>query len=302
MRGLVNDLKVSSPRTLAEALRLLADPKNDGMRPLAGGTDLMVLLNEGVLQGEHFLDLSGIAALRRIKVEQRKVIIGATATYQSIQDEATVRRRFPTLIESSRWTGALQIQARGTLGGNIANASPAADSVPVLVALGAVLHLAKKGRKRAVPIDEFFLGYKKTALEPGELITAIELPNAPPRSKQYFRKVGTRNAQSISRVMMAGVIQRDADRVVQYARLAIGSVGPTVVRLTAVEDALLGKKLTAATRRKAKAALDATIVPLDDIRATADYRRFAAHGCLDQILTESESTAPADWKNPFKQL
>lgn len=274
MRTALSRVAVHQPRTLAEALRLLRD--EGPLVPLAGCTDVYVGLNFGTAPPGPFLDLSGLRELRGIRRRGGGLSIGALVTFAELGRDPLIARGAPTLAEAARQVGGVQIQNRATLGGNIANASPAADGVPVLAAADARLWLASAEGERRVPVTGFFSGYRRTVLAPGELIRAIELPA--PSGRPWFRKVGTRAANAIAKVVLAGV--RDTP-----PRLALGSVGPTVLRLPRTEAALAA----GATADEAAAVLDTEISPIDDLRSTADYRRRVAANLLRQFWKE---TAP----------
>jgi CO/xanthine dehydrogenase FAD-binding subunit len=260
------------PKTLAAALRML---RRDGpLIPLAGCTDLLVALNFGTLPGTRFLDLSRLGPLRRIRERDDLLVIGALATYTDLIRSRLVRRRLPMLVAAAREIGGPQIQNRGTLGGNIANASPAGDALPVLAAAEATVVLASADGERRVPFTGFYTGYRKTVMRPDELIVAVEVP--PVAGAQWFRKVGTRAAQAISKVVMAAV---RAER----PRVALGSVAPTVVRLPATEAALAAGRPIAEAQR----VLREEIRPIDDVRSTADYRRTVAANLLARFWADT---------------
>ena len=237
-------MTVLRPATPKEALRHLA--RTPTALPLAGGTDLMVAWNLGVLNGRAVLDLSRLGEWTRIVNGTRSLRIGSLVTYAAVQRHPGILRRFPLLAEAAATIGGVQIQARGTIGGNIANASPAADSVPPLLVYDA--RVAPRERDAAAAssrVDEVFAGVKKTTLEPGELIEAIELPMpARPPDRQIFRKVGTRAAQAISKIVLAGVLWLAKDATVADVRLALGSMAPTPRRLRHAEAVLKGRRLT----------------------------------------------------------
>ena len=201
MATALSRLPLLQPRTLAEALRLLRD--EGPLVPLAGCTDLYVGLHFGTVREPRFLDLQGLRALRGIRLSGETLVIGALATYSELIASPLVRRRLPILAEASRWVGSPQIQNRGTLGGNVANASPAGDTLPVLAVAEATVLLRSVDGERRVPFGAFYTGYRQTVMRPDELIVAIEVP--PVEGRQWFRKVGTRAAQAISKVVMAAV-------------------------------------------------------------------------------------------------
>jgi xanthine dehydrogenase small subunit len=272
MRGVVSSLELVEPRSLDHALRLLRD--DPPLTPLAGCTDLYVHLNFGTLAERRFLDLWKLNALRRIDVRGDVLVIGALATFSQISRSRHIRRRLPMLVAAAREIGGAQIQNRGTIGGNIANASPAADSLPVLAVADAVIVLRSVAGERRVRCTEFYAGYRQTVMRPDELIIAVEVPSI--AGHQWFRKVGTRAAQAISKVVMAGV--RHAS-----PRIALGSVAPTVLRLPRTE-ALLAQ---GASIDDAVAALEAEIRPIDDVRSTAEYRRRVAGNLLRRFWAET---------------
>ena len=272
MRGPVSPLVLLQPRSLKAALRLLRD---DGpLVPLAGCTDLFVGLNFGTLGDQRFLNIWPIDELRGITVEGNALRIGATTTWSAIARSRIVQRRVPMLVAAAREIGAIQIQNRGTIGGNIANGSPAGDSLPVLAAAEALVELRSAEWIRKVPFTAFYTGYRQSVMRPGELITAIEIP--PISGEQWFRKVGTRAAQSISKVVIAAV-GGDAPRV------AFGSVAPTVIRVRRTEHALA----SGASLAEAQRILQEEITPIDDLRSTAAYRRRVAGNLLAQFWTET---------------
>jgi CO/xanthine dehydrogenase FAD-binding subunit len=289
MRAALSTLDVARPRDLGHALELLHASLGDGrLVPLAGGTDLFVTLNSGVVPGRRFLDLWGLRELRGVRERGGRLVLGALTTFSEIREHALVRRRYPALAAAAAEVGAWQIQNRGTLGGNIANASPAGDSLPVLLVLEAVVHARSVRGAREVPFTALFRGYRDLALEPDELIAAVSLPPAPARAKQFFRKVGTRRAQSISKVVLAGLLRLGRDGRVDLARVALGSVAPVTLRAGRTEHALLGARPSVAAAAAARAALLEDIAPIDDIRSDREYRRRVSGNVLEQFLRVAE--------------
>ena len=288
MRAALTALGVVRPRALAHALGLMhASLRGERLVPLAGGTDLLVLLNSGAVPGRRFLDLSGLRGLRGVRERGGGLAIGALTTFADLRGDARVARRYPALAAAAAGIGAWQVQNRATLGGNVANASPAGDSLPVLMALEAVVHARSVRGTREVPFAGLFLGYRDLALEPDELITAVSLP-PPPRARQFFRKVGSRRAQSISKVVLAGLLRTGRDGRVDLARVALGSVAPVTLRARRVEQALLGARPCAAAAEVARAALLRDIAPIDDVRSERDHRLRVAGNVLVQFLRVAE--------------
>ena len=282
MRAYLPDYELKTPANLAEALGLLsAEP--GVWRPFAGGTDLMVLLEAGKLAHKRFVSLWSLPELRGIEVSDNHVTIGAMTTYSQVQRHDVLREEFPLLGEAASLTGAVAIQNRGTLGGNVANASPAADSLPALLVYEAELELISSGGSRVVPYVGFHTGYKTSVMHEDELIRAIRLPRMTAGWRQHSRKVGTRKAQAISKVCIAAMAKLDGDAI-KDIRLAYGSVAPTPVRATKTEAALKGRKPDSATINAARTELLNELKPIDDVRSTADYRSWVAANLLEEFL------------------
>jgi CO/xanthine dehydrogenase FAD-binding subunit len=277
---------VTSPRDLPEAYAALAAGSADvPIRPIAGGTDLMVsLTGELAPPPASVVDLWAIDALRGIAIDGDALTLGALATYTDIRRSALCREHVPALVDAAATIGAVQIQNRGTLGGNIANASPAGDTLPVLLAADAVIVLGSERGERDVPAADFWTGYRQTALAHDELIVRIRLPLAAEREMR-FRKVGTRRAQAISKVVMAVAWQGDGTW--RDVRVALGSVAPTPVRATATERALEGRPPNPETADAAAETLAGELAPIDDVRSTAEYRRFVAARVLHRIVRDA---------------
>lgn len=267
------------PRDLEEAVSLRA--AHPDWMLLAGGTDLMVNANHKP-EPAGILDLWRLPGIGFIRVEDNAIAIGAGTTWHEVERHPTIRKTLAPLALAAREIGALQIQARATLGGNVGTSSPVGDSLPVLLALDAQLELASPRGHRTVPYATWCTGYRKTHLAPDELIVAahIRLPSASTRIT--WRKVGTRRAQSISKVMGAAAITLDGGVVVS-ARVALGAVADRPIRIAAVEDAVKGLPLVHAPDA-ARAALRSAIAPIDDIRSTATYRREVAENIVARFF------------------
>lgn len=265
-------LALERPRSLKQALAMLADDPE--LTPLAGCTDVYVGLHFGTLARRRFLDLWNLKDLRGISVDRDTLRIGAMTTYTDIIGSKLVQKRAPMLVAASREVGGAQIQNRGTLGGNVANASPAGDTLPVLAAANARVVLRSHSATRTVPFETFYTGYRTSVRQPDELIIAIEIPRVDGR--QWWRKVGTRRAQAISKIMMAAVRGREV-------RIAIGSVAPTVVLATEAAAILTSDGSIA----DAQAALLKAIAPIDDVRSTGEYRAKVAANLLQSFWTQT---------------
>ena len=270
MRALIPDYQLTTPASLADALALL---KNEPgvWKPSAGGTDLMVLLEAGKLPHRKYINIWKLGELRGIDVTNTHVILGALTTYTEVQAHPILQSEFSMLCQAASETGGLAIQNRGTLGGNIINASPAADSPPALLAYDAEIELISAAGSRWIPYHGFHTGYKQMQLGADELLARIRLPRNTEGATHYYRKVGTRKAQAISKVCLAAT-GRISDGQINDTRIALGSVAPIVVRCVQTENALRGRKPDAETIASACDALLHEVSPIDDIRSTADYR------------------------------
>ena len=284
MRAYIPSYELRAPASLPSALALL-EQEPGSWQPFAGGTDLMVLLEAGKLAHRHFLSLTKLPELRGIEVAPEAVTLGAMTTYTEIQRHPLLQAEFPLLCAAARETGSVATQNRGTLGGNIVNASPAADSPPALLVYDAELELLSARGTRRLPYRGFHTGYKQMLLVPGELVGRIRLPRRPAQWRQYYRKVGTRKAQAISKACFAGAARMEGGAI-RDVRIALGSVAPIVVRAVKTEEALRGAKLTPETIAAANEALAKEISPIDDIRSTARYRLRVAQNLLEEFLQQ----------------
>ena len=270
--------------TLAEAYQLLAE-RGKGVRVIAGGTDLMVLMNARQLDARPFLDIWRVEELRGVGDEGEHLRVGALTTYTQLIRSPLVRRYAPALAAASRTVGAVQIQNRGTLGGNVVNASPAGDSLPVLAACDAELEIGSARGLRRVAFNAFYTGYRQTVLAADELLVAVRLPKLREGERDFFYKVGTRRAQAISKVVMAaraGV----SGRVVASIGIGIGSVAPTVIRATQTEALLAGQALTPGLVKQAQETIAGEVSPITDLRSTAHYRRTVTGNVLAKCLRQ----------------
>jgi len=281
----LGDPAAVTPRTLAEAYDLLA---TGAWRPIAGGTDALVERTAGIPDPRGYLDLGQLEQLRGIRVLDGALEIGAGTTYAELRRDAVVARHAPILAEMAAQVGAAQIQNRGTLGGNLATASPAGDSLPVLLALDAEIVVGSARGERVIAAGAFFPAYRRTALASDELILRIRVPLDPGRHVA-FRKVGTRRAQAISVVVMAVAWHLEAHETPgtwHDVRIALGSVAPTPIRARATEAVLEGAPPGAEVAGLAAATLAAEIAPIDDVRSTAEYRRVVAGRVLHRIVRD----------------
>lgn len=273
--------RAHAPASLSEALAVLVE--NPNARPVAGCTDLMVGAGEGRAAFDAVLDLTRIPEIHGIMREADGWRIGATATFTEIQRAPGLAASLPILAEAASWVGGWQIQNRATIGGNAANASPAGDSLPVLLALDAAVVLVGPRGERTVPYDAFHLAYRRTAIQPGEILAWILVPEPAPGTIQFFRKIGTREAQSISKVVVAMAARRDGGAL-RDVRIAAGSVAPVPVRLRAAEAACEGRDTGEATAVAAGRAAAGEVAPIDDVRSTAAYRAHVLERTVRRMI------------------
>jgi CO/xanthine dehydrogenase FAD-binding subunit len=273
-----------APGSLDAVLSLLAESPGEFL-PIAGGTESMVAFGAGRLQAKKLVSLWGLKELRFISATDETFTIGAGSTFTDIRGHPIIASDFPMLAQAASWTGSIANQNRGTLGGNIVNGSPAADSPPALLAYGAELELISLRGSRRVAYDGFHLSYKKTALALDELVYAIHLPRGFDGYVQYSRKVGTRNAQAISKVAIAALALMK-DGVIEDVRIGAASLREIPMRCKGVERTLLRKQVSKETIEAARARLSDEILPIDDIRSTARYRAAIAGNLLQEFLNK----------------
>jgi len=287
MRSFLRDFDLAAPKTLDEALQTLAREPGQ-WRPFAGGTDLMVLLEAGKLPPGRYLSLWHLRELRGIQVDDHAIALGALTTYADVMAAPILRVECPSLGRAAAETGGVATQNRGTLGGNIANGSPAADSPPALLLYDAELELVSVRGTRRVAYDRFHLGYKHMDLAPDELIRTIRVARGRGGWRHAWRKVGTRRAQAISKICFAAALDLAGD-VVRDVRIALGSVAPTVVRAARAEASIRGRALDAETIAACREALAGEITPIDDLRSTAAYRARVAGNLLQEFLATAST-------------
>jgi xanthine dehydrogenase FAD-binding subunit len=278
------------PTSLAAALALLAEATS---RPcvIAGGTDLMVERQLGnAAAPDAWLDLSAIPELQGIDADADTLRIGAATPLRAVAGHSGVQARWPMLTASAALTGATPIQNRATLGGNLVNASPAADNPPALLAYGAELELASARGTRRLPVAEFYTGYRRTVLGADELVTAVYLPAPDAKARQYYRKVGTRQAQAIAKLSLAALYELDAAGNIAVVRFGMASVAPTPTVLPQLAGWLLGQSPSAVDPAALRKQLSRDIAPIDDIRSTGTYRLQSAARLIEESLAGIANT------------
>jgi CO/xanthine dehydrogenase FAD-binding subunit len=291
MRGNAEVHDLIAPGSLPAVLHLLASAPGE-WTPIAGGTELMVAFAAGHLGAPKLVNLWGIPDLRFIRTAGDSYIVGACTTFLDIRAHAGLAENLPLLAKSASWIGSIANQSRATLGGNLVNGSPAADSSPALLVYDAEIEMVSHRGNRRIPYTEFHTGYKRNVLAADELIYAIHLPRRFAHHRQYLRKVGTRRAMAISKVALAAASLLQGG-VVSEIRLAAASLAPFPTRLYKTEAALLGQSITKETAQAASRALLAEARPIDDIRSTAEYRRRVAANLLQEFLLELSSEGPS---------
>ena len=282
MRSNPCDYEMVAPGSLQAIVSLLAREPGTWL-PIAGGTDVMVQYAAGKLPARKLVSIWNLPELRRIEVTAGEIRIGAGCTYSDLRRHELVGREFPLLASAARWTGGIANQNRGTIGGNIVNASPAADSLPALLVYEAEVVLVSVRGERRLPYVNFHTGYKKTLLAPDELVQSVCLSRRYSGYISHGRKVGARNAQAISKVCIAA-LGRTADGVAEDVRIALGSVAPVPLRLRATEEVVIGKRIDSTTLAQAKKTAMTEIHPIDDIRSTARYRAAVAGNLVAEFL------------------
>lgn len=286
MRAYIPKFNLINPKNLDAALNLLAnEPKK--WKAFAGGTDLMVLLEFDKLDHYNFINLWDFEELRFFEEKPDYIRLGALSTYSAIKNNKTIKEQYPLLVSAASLTAARGIQNRGTIGGNIVNASPAADTSPVLLAYNAELELISKGGTRSIPYKNFHLDYKKTELKENELLFAVKIPCPSLKAKQYFRKVGPRKAMTISKLCLAALAIYE-NKELSNISIAVGSLAPKPLKCEKTEALLNGKKLDTSLIKKAKSILKEEISPIDDIRSTKEYRETVAANLLEEFLIQIE--------------
>jgi CO/xanthine dehydrogenase FAD-binding subunit len=282
MRSDVTQYDLIAPTSLDAVLEILADSPAH-YTPIAGGTELMVALGAGQLQSRKLISLWNLEELRFIEEATDAIIIGAASTFTDIRNHSAIAKHLPLLTQAASWTGSIANQNRATIGGNIINASPAADTPPALLVYDAELTLISAQGERTIPYRDFHLGYKKIALVPGELLHSITVLCNFSNYKTYIRKVGTRNAQAISKVALAA-IATTSNNTIEDIRIAAASLREVPTRLYATEQSLFNKRITTETIAYARATLINESKPIDDIRSTAKYRTATAANLLEEFL------------------
>ena len=289
MRGSPELCELVAPGALSAVLELLATTPGE-WTPIAGGTELMVAHAAGRLGAHNLVSLWGIPELRFIHTTSESIAVGAGTTFSDLRAHSGIRSQLPLLAKAASWIGSIANQTRATVGGNLANGSPAADSSPALLVYDAEVELVSVRGRRRIAYSAFHTGYKSNAMAKDELIFAVHLPLRFARHRQYLRKVGTRRAMAISKVALAGTALVE-DGFVREIRLAAASLAPFPARLGLTEDALLGQSIDASRIQAVRNVFLEEVKPIDDIRSTGEYRRQVGANLLKEFLIELQSEA-----------
>jgi CO/xanthine dehydrogenase FAD-binding subunit len=284
MRGNASAHDLIAPGSLAGVLDVLASAPGE-WTPIAGGTEVMVAFSAGRLSARKLINLWGIPDLRFIKTTPESFVIGACTTFLDLRSHANIAADLPLIARASTWIGSIANQSRATIGGNLVNGSPAADSSPALLVYDAEIELISQKRRRRIAYSEFHTGYKSNVMTVDELVYAVHVPRRFKQHRQYLRKVGTRRAMAISKVALAGTALLN-DGVVNEIRIAAASLAPYPARMCETERALAGKRVSNETIQDARAALLDEARPIDDIRSTSEYRRCVGANLLVEFLHE----------------
>jgi CO/xanthine dehydrogenase FAD-binding subunit len=291
MRGNSQAHEMIAPGSLSAVLELMASAPGE-WTPIAGGTELMVTHAAGRLSASKLVSLWGIPDLRFVTTTSDAIVIGAATTFRDLRAHSAIAAQLPLVTKSASWIGSIANQSRATVGGNLVNGSPAADSSPAFLVYDAEIELVSVRGSRRIPYAAFHTGYKLNAMTPDELLYAVHLPLRFARHKQYLRKVGTRRAMAISKVALAATALLE-DGLLREIRLAAASLAPFPTRLKQTEAALLGRRIDSESIQSAQAALLAEAKPIDDIRSTAEYRIRVAANLLEEFLLGIRSEEPA---------
>ncbi|MFY9557796.1 MAG: xanthine dehydrogenase family protein subunit M [Blastocatellia bacterium] len=286
---MILDVKVQSPATLAEVYAWLSKRDRE-MKIIAGGTDLMVLMNAHMLDAAEFLDIWRVDELRGIEDEGKTIRIGALTTYTQVINSDLIQQHAPALVAASRTIGAIQIQNRGTIGGNIVNASPAGDSLPVLAAYDAQIEIGSVRGVRWIPFTAFYTGYRRTVLDRQELVLSVRVPKLKEGERDFYCKVGTRRAQAISKTVIAAKARIEGGTI-RSISIAVGSVAPTVVRTPQTERLLTLSTLTPGLIEQARELIASEIAPITDLRSTEHYRRTVTGNVVVKFLRQLDSAS-----------
>ena len=264
-------ISYEAPTTVEQAVKLLAT-KGEKARPLCGGTDILIQMRAGIRKPEQLVDVKAIPELRQISFDPKSGLrLGAAVSCIEIYENPAMRKHYPGLTEAAHLIGSIQIQSRASVGGNLCNGSPAADTTPALVVLGAIAHVVSANESRDIPVEQFCTGPQRTVLQPGELLVELRIPAPKPHSSDAYLRFIPRNEMDIAVVGVGVALTLDGERCTA-ARIGLGAVGPTPLLATKAAESLIGKKLDGTAIENAGKLAGEAATPIDDMRGTAEFR------------------------------
>jgi carbon-monoxide dehydrogenase medium subunit len=287
---MINDFDYLAPKTLKEALTLL-DKYQDDCKVICGGQSLLILMRQGLVAPKYLLDIKGLNELSYIKDEKDGLKIGATTTHRVIEKSPVIKKKYPVLAEMESRLASIQTRNWGTIGGNICHGDPAGDPAPVLIALNATLTMAGVKGARSMPVEDFTLDYFEVALEPGELLTEIQIPVPPPHTGTVYTKFNIIESDLATVSVAASVTLGSGDGVCQDIRIALGAAAPMAIRAKKAEALLKGKKITDALLTQAGEAAAKEAEPISDIQASEEYRRELVKVLVPRMTKEAMARA-----------
>jgi carbon-monoxide dehydrogenase medium subunit len=288
---MIKDFEYFAPKTLKEALTLL-DKYKDECKVIAGGQSLLILMRQGLVTPQYLIDIKGLSELSYIKSDTKERLrIGALTTHRAIEKSPLIRKRFSVLAEMERRLASIQTRNWGTIGGNLCHADPAGDPAPVLIALNATLSMASVKGKRNMAVEDFCLDYFETALEPGELLTEIQVPAAPPRTRTAYTKFNVIESDLATVGVAVSITLGSSDGICQDIRIALGAAAPTPMRAKQAEAVLRGKKITDNLLKKAGEIASTEAEPISDIYASEEYRRELVKVLVKRVGKEALARA-----------
>ncbi len=287
---MIKDFEYFAPKTLKEALTLL-DKYQDDCKVICGGQSLLILMRQGLVAPKYLIDIKGLSELSYIKDEKDGLKLGALTTHRTIEKSPVIKKKYPVLAEMETRLASIQTRNWGTIGGNLCHGDPAGDPAPVLMALKATLTVAGTKGKRSMPVEDFTLDYFEVALEPGELLTEIQVPVPPPRSGTVYTKFNIIESDLATVGVAVSMTLGSGDGVCQDIRIALGASAPTPMRAKKAEAVLKGKKITDALLREAGEVASTEAEPLSDIQASEEYRRELVKVLVPRMTREALARA-----------
>jgi len=279
----MNTFQFFKPKNLNEAILLLSDLQDKNVMILSGGTDFIPKWKDGIIKPDFVVEIFGIDDLKEVNIGEQEIFIGSAVTFSEMLESETLKKNVPVLIEAVSKIGSPQIRSRATIGGNVANASPAGDSIPPLYVLDAKVSIASNSSERIISIEDFFIGPGKSVLNKAEIIKGFFVRKMTEKEKGRFLKIGQRYAMAISKVSVTALWELDSDKI-KKIKIAYGAVSPTVIRAYKTEEFLSGKEISGDVIKEAMKIVSEEVFPITDIRSTKEYRREVAGILLKRVL------------------